>query len=377
MELDKKLIQLERKNSILRIIEKSKLALIFFLLSFLLFLNFFKALPYDLLTLDGFQYLQMAKSFWSFKFDYIIPYRTPLMAIFLVPNVKLARLEIIFLYLSSFYLFHQFLRKRLKMNKTIVPVILFFFCAWNIIFTLEIASEYFSFFFLLLGFLNDSYICRSIFLSFSFLLRPDSILLILPFFLFIERDRRVIPLFLLSSIITDFFLFFAFYRSINISFILFFVENFIKRMPWKISRGGFYWLRFLQFLPYYLPFFLGIFYVHMSKERRNFLFFSLILVTLLGFLPVTNDRIFFLKILFLVSIVGTFLIERLENYGYVIVFSFLLFNILIVVRAEYPAWLRGLKCLIYFFTRNFDVDICQNLATYIFFKSLSTPLINF
>jgi len=340
--------------------------IIFSFLTFLLFLNFLKALPYELLTFDGLRYLQMAKSFWSFKFDYILPYRSPLVSILLIPDVRLARVEIIFLYIASCYLFYLFVKERLKVKEAIFSLILFSFCWWNILFTSEIATEYFSIFLLLLGFVINNYLFRSVFLSFSFLLRPDFVVFILPFLIFLEKEKKVFFLFLISSFLIDFFLFLIFYKSINISFLNFFFENFFKKTPWKISPGSFYWVRFLQTLPYYFLLLLGTFCVKMRKNEKRFFISSLILVCLLGFLPFTNDRIFFLKILPLASISGAFLLKKLKGYGCLILFLFIFINTFIVAFIQYPPWLKEMKCC-----SSSPFEFCSNIATSLFFEGFS------
>jgi hypothetical protein len=344
--------------------EKHKLPIFFFFLTFLIFLNFFKALPYELLTFDGTQYLRMARSFWSFKFDYILPYRSPIVAIFLIPDVVVARIEIIILYIASCYLFYLFVKEKLKIKEALYSLIFFSLCWWNILFTSEIATEYFALFFLLLGFLVNNYLIRSFSLSLSFLFRPDFIVFILPFFIFLENDKKTILLFILFSFLIDILIFLIFYKTLNVSFINFFAENFIKKTPWKISPGNFYWARFIQLLPYYFFLLMGIIYLKMRKNEKKFFLFSLILVSLLGFLPFTNDRIFFLKMLLLVSISGAFLVKKLEPYGVLIPFIFIFINVVVLVFVQYPPWLKEFVCC-----PSSPFEFCSNIATSLFFES--------
>ncbi len=337
-----------------------RLMFVLSLLSLLLILNFIKALPYKLLTYDGFQYLRMSESFWSFKFDYTLPYRSPLISLLLIPDIKLARIETILLYVASCFLFYLFVKKKLKVKDAIFSLILFSFCWWNILFTLEIATEYFSFFFLLLGFLTNNYILRSIFLSFSFLLRPDSIVFILPFFLFLEKDKGVPPLFIFLSFSIDFLLSFLFYKSLNISFVNFFVENFVEKTPWKISPGGFFWARFLQTLPQYALLLFGAFFMRIGRNEKKFFFLSLLLVFFIGFLPFTNDRIFFMKILPLASVSGVFLLRKIKSYSSLIVVLFFSLNLFTIIFLQYPPWLAEMKC--------YSFEFCSNIATSLFYE---------
>jgi len=347
-----------------RKINDPKLMFVLSLLSLLLILNFVKALPYKLLTYDGFQYLRMSESFWSFKFDYILPYRSPLISLLLIPNIKLARIELIFTYITLCFFFYIFVKEKLKIKNAIFSLILFSLCWWNILFTSEIATEYLSLFFLFLGFLTNNYLSRSIYLSFSFLVRPDSIIFILPFFLFLERDKRVIIFFIVFSFLIDIFLFSFFYKKFNVSFLNFFVENFFERTPWKISPGGLFFIRFLQILPHYALLLVGVLYMKIGKKERNFFLSSLFLVFLLGFLPFTNDRIFFLKILILASISGTFLL-RDKIYSFSILFLFSFLNILTVVLIQYPSWLIEIECC-----PSSPFEFCSNVATSLFYESL-------
>jgi hypothetical protein len=309
----------------------------------------------------------MAKSFWSFKFDYILTYRSPIVAIFLIPNVIVARIEIIILYIASCYLFYLFLKEKLKIKEALRSLIFFSLCWWNILFTSEIATEYFSLFFLLLGFLINNYLVRSLSLSLSFLFRPDFIIFILPFFVFLEKDKRSILLFLIYPLFIDVLLFLIFYKTFNVSFINFFAENFINKTPWKISPGDFYWVRFLQVLPYYLFLLIGAFYLKMRKNEKRFVLFSLILVFLLGFLPFTNDRIFFIKILLLVSISGTFLVKELKSYTKLILFIFIFINTIVIIFIQYPYWLKESVCC-----PSSPFEFCSNIATSLFFESFSS-----
>ena len=345
-------------------LKKLELVVIFLLLFVLLILNFIKAIPYELLTFDSLHYLKMAESFWNFKFDYVLPYITPLVNLFLVPKIKIVRVEMIFLYIILCFLFYLFVKEKLKIRGAILSLILFSFCWWNVLSTLEITAEYFSLFFLFLGFLVNNNFLRSIFLSFSFLLRPDSIVFILPFLLFLEKDKGVIPLFITFSFLIDIFLFAIFYKTFNISFLNFFLQRIVKEILSESYFNNFLWIKFLQTFPQYVLFLLGVLYMKTGKNERRFFLSSLFLVSLLGFLPFRSERIFFQKIILLLSISGAFLLQKIRTSNFLVLLPISLLNILIIVLIQYPSWLLEIKCC-----SAYSLEICFNLVTSLFYES--------
>jgi len=117
-------------------------------------------------------------------------------------------------------------------------------------------------------------------------------------------------------------------------------------------------------LPYYLFLLMGIIYLKMRKNEKNFFLLSLVLVSLLGFLPFTNDRIFFLKMLLLASLCGASLVKKLEPYGMLIPFIFIFINVLVLVFVQYPSWLKEFVCC-----SSSPFEFCSNIATSLFFES--------
>jgi hypothetical protein len=107
---------------------------------------------------------------------------------------------------------------------------------------------------------------------------------------------------------------------------------------------------------------MGIIHLKMRKNEKKFFFFSLVLVSLLGFLPFTNDRIFFLKMLLPASISGAFLVEKLEPYGKLFLFIFIFINVAVLVFVQYPSWLREFVCC-----PSSPFEFCSNIATSLFF----------
>jgi hypothetical protein len=109
---------------------------------------------------------------------------------------------------------------------------------------------------------------------------------------------------------------------------------------------------------------MGAIHLKMRKNEKKFFLSSLVLVSLLGFLPFTNDRIFFLKMLLLASLCGASLVKKLEPYGMLILFIFIFINVVVLVFIQYPPWLKEFVCC-----PSSPFEFCSNIATSLFFES--------
>jgi len=343
--------------------ERFKLILIFLLLSLTLSFVFFKLINYRFTSFDGFQYLAMAKSFWSFKFDYKLLYRSPLVAALFIPNVLLARIEEMVLYIANSYLFYLFVRKKLKIKEALTALLLYAFCWWNIVFILNTESEYFALFFLLLSFLVSNAFLRGFLAGISFLIRPDGLVFLLPYFLFLEEKRQKYAVgFFVSSIVLEAFLNFVVYRRIGLSYIDFFIVNFVEKLPWQLEAHGIYWSSFAFTLAPYLALLPGLVKLkNLGRKKRNFLLSSFLLVGLMGFLPATNDRIFFAKILLLTSIFGACFLEKNKTSIFLIA-VFLTYNFAFIFKLNYSSWSESLNC------EGIKGDVCSNFPSLVYLQ---------
>lgn len=312
-----------------------------FLLFFLLFYNLWNSKDYLFTSFDGFQYLALAKSFWEMKFDYKLTYRSPVVYVLLLPDITLARIELILVYSFLVFLFYLFIKKYEKRKIAFYAFLLYGFCWWNILFTINTVVEYFALVFLLGGLLSKGW-KRGLLYGIAFLIRPDLIVFIIPS-IFLSKIRKTTWItFLLVLIGIEPLLDKIFYNTFIPSYLRFFEINFIRKLPWSLKPNEIYWQKVFSIAPY-LSFLPGVFFA--KKKLRNFLIFSFILISLIGFLPATNERIFFTKLIFLLSIAGSILLNKFKRNLKIAILIFLLaYNILIVLNMKYPKWVPEIEC---------------------------------
>ena len=182
------------------------------------------------------------------------------------------------------------------------------------------------------------------------------------YFLFLEKEKKHYFLAFLSIVFgLELLLNIIVYKRIGFSWIDFFLVNFVQKLPWKLKSKGIYWSRFALILTPYLTLLPGIYFVKdfvKNKKVRKFLFSSFLLVSLIGFLPATNDRIFFTKILPLLSVFGGLFLKNKKTFPVLLIFFF--YNLGFIAGISYPEWSEKIECYIE------GNDVCSNFPSLVY-----------
>ena len=341
------------------------------------FFNFFKAINFQYADWDGFLYLSYSKTIISGKSAFFYTIKSPILAL-IFPDLMLARIEMIIFHLISTALVYL-ITLRLTKNKlaSLFSTLCYGVNYWIVIFLLGTMSDIPAMSFFLICFYfwlsenKKKYVYAGLFAGLAFMARFDVLLLIIPM-IFLTPKKRInlkyflVPMLILAipfEILLDVL---VFKRLIYVPYEFFYV-NFTERLPFRMTayqNNHFYFLKeFVMSFP--LLSFLMLFAI--PKWRNPALYIFLFLTIAFIFIPLPDDRIYFVKAIPLVAILASNYVLYFTHRKTIFTdkfFVFLFFILIIginfyhVFNTNYQDWrLEKIKCL--------DGVICSNLPTVI------------
>jgi len=351
------------------------LIIIITIVSVLSLINFYKSLNFLYPDWDGFWYLSYSKNILLGKGDFLYEIRSPLTAIIL-PDLLLARIEMIFFHVGITILIYLIILK-LTENKLAAAFssLVYGINWWILPFLITTLTDLPAMFFFLLAFylwLNGNkrdLILSGFLLGIAFLIRYDTILLILPVILLSVYQKRkikylILP-FLIVSIFLELLLSSIIYGKIyhtayaTLQFYQYGLKSGLSE-AFVIARESNITVKFLEV--FYLPFLLSLSVLFYWKEKRNVFLLSIFIpfAALMNFLLVPDNRIFFVKALPFLALLSHNLIyfikEKINKQILLIIIFFvvILSNFIILFQITYPEWhLERTPCL--------EGSICANI----------------
>jgi hypothetical protein len=271
--------------------------------------------------IDGFCYLNTVGSVWTYIFSgsqyWIDPLRSPLLILFIPPEINIARFAMIaYLLISTFFIFLIVRKLTKRVDVAFIASVSFGTIPYLLDFTRQVMSDLPAIALFLAGlyvFLHGletqksrtrNYLISSAIMGFSFLIRFDMAILILPIFiLLLLKDRRNFITYLIP------FLFIAFFLQLISTYL--YVGQ-LEYLPWKFIYTNFFtsqWavshISYASFY-YYLPLafgfqpvlfclsFLSLPIIFKSKDSRAILIAAMLIFYTIAFFmaPKTTPRVF-------------------------------------------------------------------------------------
>ncbi|MCW4000031.1 MAG: glycosyltransferase family 39 protein [Candidatus Bathyarchaeota archaeon] len=292
--------------------------------------------------IDGFCYLNTVGSIWShisggLKY-WIDPLRSPLLILFIPPEIEVARfLMIAYLLISTLFIFLLVRQLTKRLDFAFVASVAFGTIPYLLDFTRWVMSDLPAIAFFLAGLYaffhgfeaqqtrTRDYLISSVIMGFSFLIRFDMAILILPLFIYLLfKDRRSFFIYLFP------FLFIAVFLE-TLSTYLYVGQ--LEYLPWKfvytnfftsqwavshVSNAGFYYYLPLAFgfqpLLFLLSF-ISLFAVFKVKDTRYLLIASMLIFYTVAFFmaPKTTPRVYVINYFALAILLSTLFFTALSK----------------------------------------------------------------
>jgi len=332
--------------------------------------------------IDGFSYLNTVGSVWNHisggtKY-WIDPLRSPLLIFFIPPEINIARFAMIgYLLLSTFFLYLIVRQLTKRFDLALIASVAFGTIPYLLDFTRQVMSDLPAIATFLAGlyfFLHGletqltrrrDYLVSSLIMGFSFLIRFDMAIIILPIFiLLLLKDRKNFLTFLIP------FLFVAVFLELLSTYL--YVGQ-LEYLPWKFVYSNFFtnqWAvshisnaNFAYYLPFaftyqpvvFLEALLSLVFISKIKDSKSLLIAAMFVFYIIAFFmaPKTTPRVFvinyfaiaiLLSAIFLNSLLRhklfgkKFLIKRVPIFVAVMLSVLLIPNIILQTHVPYSSW---------------------------------------
>lgn len=372
--------------------------IIFILLTSLL--NFHRSADFEYADLDGFQYLSFSKSVLSGTHFYENTIRSPILAFIILPDLVLARVEMIIFHLIAVTLVYLITYELTKNeNASLFSSLLYGVNWWMTTFLVTTLSDLpamvFFMFSLLLWIRGGKYntILSGTFAGLAFITRFDTAVILLPIVLFALNKKFkydfLTPLFLIAvpfELLTSWLTF----GKLVYPPLEFFNVNFVYGLAPALAKGHetvfFVSKKIFELSP--LLVFASIVSLLKIKNPNYFRIFSISAFAFLvfSFTPTPDNRIFMVKLIPLMSILSayTFLLihDKLKkpfNYYLIAAVSliYIIYNLILIFSVQYPVWklsetpcLNGIMCtnappIVNYYCEKNAIDIHQSGSKHI------------
>lgn len=323
--------------------------------------NLQRASNFEYADFDGFQYLSFSKSVLSGAYFYENTIRSPILAFIILPDLVLARIEMIIFHLTAVMLVYLITYELTKNeNASLFSSLLYGVNWWMTTFLVTTLSDLPAmafFLFSLLLWIRDGkgdMILSGLFAGLAFITRFDTVVILLPIVLFtLNRKFKYdffVPLFLMAvpfELLTSWLTF----GKLVYPPLEFLKVNFVYGLAPALaaSHEGVFFVAKKVFELSPLLVFTSIVSLLKIKDFNYFRIFSISAFAFLvfSFIPTPDNRIFMVKLVPLMSILSaySFILIRDKfkkpfNYYLVIAISlvYLVYNLALIFSVQYPVW---------------------------------------